>query len=174
MMCSAPAALIQCASASPRRLVLSSATTAANAGDAEPDRQIVRLVAHEKANRPAAEPVRPRPAGDGIDPPGEFAEAQSCVIGEQGRRVAETRREFVDHLRQRALRLAVDPRRQFKRPQPRFGGRKAIAVRLLVSHSNVPGEEVKILCGYSRDVTGKTKLFLASIGYDRHGFCAEG
>ncbi len=87
--------------------------------------------------------MRARPAGDGIDPPGEFAEAQSCVIGEQGRCVAKARRKFIDHFRERALRLAVDPRRQFERPQPGFRSRKAIAVRLLVSHSKHPAKRLK-------------------------------
>ncbi len=74
---------------------------AADAGDADPDRQEFRASRHQQADRVAlAHTLGQRPAGIAVGARGQLAIGQALAIGEERRRVAVLVGELADHLRE--------------------------------------------------------------------------
>ena len=70
----------------------------ADAGDAEPDRQIIRPVGHQQADRIAfLDALGQRPAGNPVGARREPGMAQAFAGADQRRRVTETRAQFFNH-----------------------------------------------------------------------------
>ena len=92
---------------------------AADTGDAEPHRQIVGRVRHQEADRLAlGHPLFQRPAGPAAAARGEVGKGQPLAIGDKGGSRREAIAQPVDHHRQRAERLGIDPGRQLEGAQP--------------------------------------------------------
>ena len=100
----------------------------ADAGDAKPDRHVVRPVRHEQTDRVAlGETLSERPAGVSVRPFRECLIGQALPIGEQGRCVAESVGEFLDHDRKNPMRVTGDRRRQLERARPCLESRTMVA-----------------------------------------------
>ena len=94
----------------------------ADPGDAQPDGHVFGPVRHQQADAIAfAETLVERPSGISVRPLGERTIGQALAVGEQGRRVAELRGEFLDHRGKNAIGMAGDGRRQLERAHPGFG-----------------------------------------------------
>ena len=84
---------------------------AADARDADPDREEFRPARHHQADRVAlAHVLRQRPARVAVGARRKFAVGEALTVGEQRRRVAVLVREFQDDLREHARRIPGDRR----------------------------------------------------------------
>ena len=91
---------------------------AADAGDADPDRQELGPVGHQEADRVAlGDALRERPARVAVRARAELAIAEVLAVGEQRRRVAVFLRQLLDQLREDARRILGDMRRVAERAQ---------------------------------------------------------
>ena len=112
MIARAPATSRQWASEAPRSWVLISAVvTPMRDRPSQTARYSGRFGISSATTSPLPRPCVQRPAGVAVRALGELAEAEALAVGQQRRRIGLARRQLVDHRRQRALRLALQPRR---------------------------------------------------------------
>src|SRR3989475_9865120 len=87
MMCLGATILMQCASEADQ-IGIEQRHHGADAGDAEPDRHVLRPVRHEQADRFAlGETLLQRPAGIPVRALGERSIGQALAVGEEGLRL---------------------------------------------------------------------------------------
>ena len=99
----------------------------ANAGDTQPDSQILGAVGHQQADHIALRhALCERPAGVPPRAPGEFEVGEALAVGEQRGLVAQPVAQLVDDCGQHALALAGYGRRQLE-PAAKPGIRTRLA-----------------------------------------------
>ena len=113
---------------------------AADARDADPDREEFRPARHHQADRVAlAQVLRQRPARVAVGARRKLAVAEALAVGQQRRRVAVLVRELQDDLREHARRIPGDRRGHLEGAQrtPRLA---TSAVSRSITPMLIPGE----------------------------------